>query len=175
MKCPRCSASTVSMVNNGVTVDVCYNSCGGIWFDRHEFKKMDENHETSPAFQTELSKSSRKSIPLAKELMCPKCMNQPMLRRFSSVKKNIEVDECPACAGIWLDAGELTNIHSEFKTEAERTKATEKFIEENFGAAMAAAKLESEEKVKAAEKFARALRFICPSYYIPGKQSGGAF
>jgi uncharacterized protein len=175
MNCPRCSSQLTQMTNKSINLDVCYNNCGGIWFDSHEFKKMDETHEASEDFIVKLSQSSRKSIPLQEKIQCPKCASQPMLRRFSSIKKNIEIDECPSCAGIWLDAGEITQIHSEFKTEQERTKATEQFIQDTFGGTMAAAKLESEEKVRQAQKVAKALRFICPSFYIPGKQKGGAF
>ena len=34
---------------------------------------------------------------------------------------------------------------------------------------------ESREKLEKAQRIARVFRFICPSYYIPGKQSWGAF
>jgi hypothetical protein len=33
----------------------------------------------------------------------------------------------------------------------------------------------SNEKREKAKRIGRILRFICPSYYIPGKQSWGAF
>ncbi len=34
---------------------------------------------------------------------------------------------------------------------------------------------ENEENLQKAQRIARMLRFICPSYYIPGEQSWGAF
>jgi hypothetical protein len=34
---------------------------------------------------------------------------------------------------------------------------------------------ESQEKAEKARKVANMFRFICPSYYIPGKQDWGAF
>ncbi len=34
---------------------------------------------------------------------------------------------------------------------------------------------ESEENALKAQRFARMFRFICPSYYVPGKQLWGAF
>jgi len=35
------------------------------------------------------------------------------------------VDECPKCAGFWLDAGELAGIRSEFATQEERKAAAQ--------------------------------------------------
>jgi hypothetical protein len=34
---------------------------------------------------------------------------------------------------------------------------------------------ESQEKLEKARRIANIFRFICPSYYIPGKQEWGAF
>lgn len=175
MKCPRCSANTKVLEQSSIKVDVCYDSCGGIWFDWLELKKMDENHEVDPQFIETLARSSQKNLDLAQRINCPVCENQPMVRRFSSVKRKVEVDECPKCGGMWLDAGELTHLHSEFKTDADRQKAVEAYINDTFSQAMAIEKAKGQEALDTAKKFATALRFICPSYYIPGKQKGGAF
>jgi Zn-finger nucleic acid-binding protein len=175
MKCPRCPSQTKVIENQNVKIDICYDGCGGIWFDWMELKKMDEGHEISEEFLKTLSLSAKKTIPVSDKLRCPTCPSQPMVRRFNSVKRQVEVDECPKCGGFWLDAGELTHIHSEFKTDNDRQHAAEKFISDTFGAQIATARAESQQKLESAQKFAKALRFICPSYYIPGKQSGGAF
>jgi Zn-finger nucleic acid-binding protein len=98
-----------------------------------------------------------------------------MIRRFSSVKRKIEVDECGNCAGIWLDMGELEQIRSEFNTEHDRTKAAEKCLIELFGVKMADQQNQSQEQLQKAKRIAHAFRFICPSYYLPGKQKSGAF
>ncbi len=37
---------------------------------------------------------------------CPKCND--VLKRFHV--ENVEVDKCPSCDGIWLDAGELVKL-----------------------------------------------------------------
>ena len=107
MQCPRCSASLKELSNHNIQVDVCYEGCGGIWFDPFEFKKMDEKHEADEAFLTQLSQSSNKHVDLSGKINCPACEAQPMYRRFFSVKKSVELDECPKCAGFWLDAGKV--------------------------------------------------------------------
>ena len=45
MKCPACSNRLQEMTVAGVTVDICKDGCGGIWFDNFEMKKFDEPHE----------------------------------------------------------------------------------------------------------------------------------
>jgi len=44
-----------------------------------------------------------------------------------------------------------------------------------FDAQLAAEHAKSEAELERAEKVAGALRFICPSTYLPGKQDGGTF
>ena len=98
-----------------------------------------------------------------------------MMRHFFSVKKEVTVDECPKCAGIWLDYGELGQIRSQFDSEEERNKAAESYFQEIFGNALDKMRKESKEKLEKARKIAHAFRFICPSYFISGKQNWGAF
>ena len=98
-----------------------------------------------------------------------------MLRHFFSVKQEVEVDECPSCGGYWLDFGELARLREQFENEEERNGAAEEYFEEIFGKELTAMREESEEKLKKARKIAHMFRFICPSYYIPGKQDWGAF
>ncbi len=102
-----------------------------------------------------------------------------MMRHFHSAKRDVEVDECPKCAGFWLDADELHAIRSAFSSEEDKQKATEHFvkqhIDENYGEELEKMAAESREKDEFAKKFAHSMRFLCPSYYIKGKQDGGAF
>lgn len=40
-------------------------------------------------------------------MKCPNCETEDLL---ISERKNIEIDYCPKCRGIWLDKGELDKI-----------------------------------------------------------------
>ena len=106
---------------------------------------------------------------------CPECGNAVMMRHFFSVKKETEVDECPACAGFWLDAGELRQIRSQFESEQGRKDAARRYFEEVFGDKLAEIRAERDEETRRVRRIANMFRFICPSYYIPGKQKWGAF
>ena len=47
--------------------------------------------------------------------MCPRCTEQVLDRKWFSDLKKVEIDQCPKCAGIWLDAGEFSRIYDETK------------------------------------------------------------
>ena len=52
---------------------------------------------------------------------CPKSHNLHNDEAFRRRKKlAVTIDECPECAGVWLDAGELHEVHGEYNTEAEK-------------------------------------------------------
>ena len=175
MKCPACSNMLQQMTVGDVTVDVCKGGCGGIWFDNFELKKFDEPHESLGEALLDIERDETIVVDHAKRLKCPKCDNIVMMRHFFSVKKQVEVDECPGCAGFWLDAGELRTMRSLFNTEQQREQAAEQYFSEVFGDELNAAKAKSQAELNKSRKVANMFRFICPSYYIPGKQNWGAF
>ena len=175
MKCPACENTLQQMTVGDVTVDVCKNGCGGIWFDNFELKKFDEPHESLGEALLDIERDETITIDHSKRLKCPKCDDIVMMRHFFSVKKQVEVDECPGCAGFWLDAGELRTMRSLFNTEQEREQAAEQYFSEIFGDELDAAEAKSQAELNKTRKVANMFRFICPSNYIPGKQDWGAF
>ncbi len=175
MKCPACENILQEMTVGDVAVDVCKGGCGGVWFDNFEIKKFDEPHESAGEALLDIERDEGLIVDHTKRLKCPKCDDVVMMRHFFSVKKGVEVDECPGCAGFWLDAGELRKIRGLFKTEEERHEAAEEYFEEVFGDRLRAMKAESEEKLAKTRKIVSLFRYICPSNYIPGKQDWGAF
>ena len=176
LKCPRTGQPMVEVEIQGIVVDVS-SGCGGVWFDNFELRKFDEQHEA--AGQELMRLMEQYHQPVAdpeKRLRCPKDSDIVMMRRFFSSKRLVALDECPACGGIWLDPGELAEIHKLYKTEAEREEAGQKFaheLAESSGLKQMVA--EGQASAAQAQRFARAFRWICPSAYIPGKQSWGAF
>ena len=175
MKCPACENPLQEMTVEDVTVDVCKGGCGGIWFDQFELKKFDEPHESAGERLLEIERDEGITVDRAKRFKCPKCEDVVMMRHFFSVKKQVEVDECPSCGGFWLDAGELDKMRSLFKTEEERHKAAEEQFAEIFGLQLAETQAQDEAKLNKVRRISNMFRFVCPSYYIPGKQDWGAF
>ena len=175
MKCPACDRKLEQVTVSDVTVDICRSGCGGIWFDRFELQKFDEPHEEAGQQLLNTKTDSSIKIDRTKRLNCPKCEDTVMMRHFFSVKKQVEVDECPACAGFWLDVGELRHVRSLFATEVARKEAAARYFQEVFGEQLDALHGEGGEKTAKARQIANVFRFVCPSYYIPGKQKWGAF
>jgi Zn-finger nucleic acid-binding protein len=83
------------------------------------------------------------------------------------------MDECPNCGGHWLDPGELKTIRTEYASEEERERAAAEYFSEISDSQLAAARAQTEEDL--AGRIAHIFRFICTSYYLPGKQDWGAF
>jgi Zn-finger nucleic acid-binding protein len=174
MQCPACENPLTQMEAGGVTVDICKGGCGGIWFDNYEFKKFDEPHESEGEILLEIDHKPG-IYDTESRHNCPKCSDITLSRHFMSVKRKVEIDECPQCGGIWLDAGELGQIRNLFNTEEERIEAAENYFTDVFDSDLLKVRQESEEKAAQAKRIANMFKFITPSYYIPGKQPGGAF
>jgi Zn-finger nucleic acid-binding protein len=115
MNCPGCSQTLKKVVEADVEVDICSSGCGGVWFDQFEFKKFDEPHE--PALQLLKLLPTNPTTEARPRRNCAKCDSIVMMRAFHSPRRQIEIDECPMCASIWLDHGELTAIREMFSSE----------------------------------------------------------
>jgi uncharacterized protein len=120
MKCPACFNELTQMQVGKLVVDVCQDGCGGIWFDAFELQQVDE--ETEPAEPLlHIRRDSRVVIDPVRKRDCPRCAGVKLHRHFFSAKRRVEVDQCPNCAGYWLDAGELAQIRAE-KSETAGTE-----------------------------------------------------
>jgi len=175
MKCPACSHELTERDNGTVIVDACEGGCGGVWFDNFELKKVDEQTEEAGDVLLDIPSDPAVKVDHKIRRKCPACETITMRRFPFSARKQIEVDECAQCGGVWLDAGELGRIRSEFKTEDLRIEAAAEVFDAKFKGDMAAERQVSQEKVERAGKFAKMFKWICPSAYMPGKQDGAAF
>jgi len=175
MRCPACGNDLREKTVGDLTVDVCEGGCGGVWFDAFELKKVDEPTESLGIQLLDVPRDESLVLDPTRKRTCPRCEGMTLMRHFFSVKCQIEVDECPKCAGVWLDHEELAKIRSLFGSEAEAKQAAREYFAEAFGPELAAVAARSDRQTRKAEKFARMFRFLCPSFYLPGKQDWGAF
>ena len=112
MKCPACKGPLREKSAGPMTLDTCYGGCGGIWFDPSELERVDARAATT--LHTIWQDPHRKVV-ITEPRPCPRCPNQILDRRWFSETKKVEIDQCPKCGGIWLDAGEFTQIYAEVK------------------------------------------------------------
>ena len=140
MDCPKCVGILKEKkigAKDPIAVDACF-VCGGIWFDKDElellvnkeiFDTVEFNLEAEPLADDDL----RKQIDLdKKEAICPRCSgNQKMIKKFSERNKNITIDFCENCGGIWLDSGEFAKISKRSPIE-EKIEAVIDFFRLHF-------------------------------------------
>lgn len=127
MNCPACGKTMSEITIGKLVVDACRDGCGGLWFDKGEIRGVDEAGEAAdPLLGIEPVAGAADQT---QRRLCPRDPGIVMMRRFWSVKQAVTIDECPACAGVFLDAGELARIRSEFTSEADRRKAQQAFYD----------------------------------------------
>ncbi len=107
MQCPECGRAMGTITAGNITVDVCKDGCGGIWFDDFELKKFDEPSESAGKALLDIKPAAGVVPDTTKRLHCPKCPDAVLMRHLFSVKRSVTVDECPSCDGYWLNPGEL--------------------------------------------------------------------
>jgi len=112
MKCPACKNPLREKDAGGITLDVCYGGCGGIWFDARELEGVNARAATTLHTIWQVPSPNAK---LNEPRMCPRCPEQLLDCKWFSDLKQVEIDQCPKCNGIWLDAGEFTRIYEELK------------------------------------------------------------
>jgi Zn-finger nucleic acid-binding protein len=175
VKCPACSNEMTEVLVQDVAVDVCKGGCGGVWFDWMELTKVDEPHESAGEQLLAIERNPNLNVDRERRRHCPRCQDMIMMRHYASVKRSIEVDECPQCGGFFLDCGELGDLRDQFDSEEERREATRAYFADLYDEGLREMSDETTDDTKRAQGFARMFRFLLPSYYIPGKQGWGAY
>lgn len=134
IKCPACQKemTKIFVPSAGVNVDVCLDGCGGIYFDNREFKCFDEQHENIAEITEAIKNKTFIKVDETLPRSCPVC-GARMAKNYSSIKRQVQIDECYSCGGKFLDHGELERIRSEYKTEGERSADTMKELYNTVG------------------------------------------
>lgn len=109
MRCPRCPDIELQTDTTlgGVEADLC-PSCKGLWLDGDELS----------ALLGSRAKRLDHRPGRAGEVACPRCDLQWLeLIRFPG-SPTLDVDRCPDCRGVWLDAGELGALRGRLAVNA---------------------------------------------------------
>lgn len=73
------------------------------YIKRQEFERLKKAEEEK---HKSLSKTEKKRLRDLHFMMCPKCGMELVEIEY----KNIKVDKCSECDGIWFDAGEFESV-----------------------------------------------------------------
>ena len=133
LTCPVCGKEMKKIYSkeNNLSVDICLDGCGGMFFDNQELKKFDEQNENIDFILEAIGDRKYSNSQTEKQINCPYC-NAVMVKNFTDIAQNTEIDECYCCGGVFLNGGELLKIRSEYKTEAERKEKFNAFFKQKF-------------------------------------------
>jgi len=110
LDCPRDSSPLTRLRIGGVDADVCEH-CGGLWLDHLELARFENPADTmGDALVAHLSQFPPPLVDHSRRLRCPRHPGAVMMRRPFSATISTQIDECPECAGLWLDTDELAAI-----------------------------------------------------------------
>jgi Zn-finger nucleic acid-binding protein len=132
MNCPACDNKLTPLAAGKVTVDACEGGCGGVWFDNFELKKLTDSDQIDAAALLRFDRNELIVVDHEKRRRCPKC-DIIMMRHFFSDRREVEVDACPNCGGVWLDPGELTQIRHETRERQDPNDAAKNYLKRVFG------------------------------------------
>ncbi len=166
MKCPACQASMSVEDFGGVEVDVCKSGCKGIWFDWHELTRLDEDHEGFGNALREAAEHPRANDEKRGRLNCPRCSSPMHAHRYKRAQQ-VNVDECYACGGIFLDSGELQAVREEYMSDAEQQAYVRELMEDI--PAMHALREDTERMEMRSSALHRMTRVLRLSYWMTGK------
>ena len=130
--CPACGKTMkkIFIPSAGISVDICTDGCGGIFFDNQELQKFNHASSDVSIIQKELEGKSFTKVDESETRICPAC-GKPMVK--TSIKGiGIQIDTCYSCGGIFLDNGELDAIRKGVrKTSVENIKKEYNILDDN--------------------------------------------
>ena len=113
--CPKCVGPLRFGTNPRGPVGTCYD-CWGLWIDTPHLNSVREEYPVAtPLYRATTQLEARKASP--SELLCPFCAGNHLVQQ---VIRNVEVEWCPTCRGIFLDKGERERLVGATKQEERR-------------------------------------------------------
>lgn len=105
--CPRDSSPLKEKIIGRTEGEVC-PTCGGTWLNYEAVKVLYKStyiHAPSQIYHDSQPHIEYKSWD--SDINCPK--DGKRLTRYEF--RNVEIDVCSSCKGLWLDEGELSKLH----------------------------------------------------------------
>ncbi|WP_299269021.1 zf-TFIIB domain-containing protein [uncultured Psychrosphaera sp.] len=128
MKCPRTGTKLKPVKLGPIQVEIS-EKCGGVFFDQKELELFNDPADIKGnVLVKHLTQFDNDSYDPSARVRCPKCPDTIMMRRYESPAHIVEIDECPSCAGIWLDTGELKLLRDNHLSQKERALLREELI-----------------------------------------------
>ena len=110
--CPACHKrlEKIKLESVGITVDICLNGCGGIYFNNKEMPIVMKSSEAFEELKKACDGKEFNRVDDTEVRECPFCGSN-MVKNYTSYSKEVQIDECYRCGGKFLDNGELQKIN----------------------------------------------------------------
>jgi len=106
MQCPRCHIPLEKIHNE--FLEEC-PTCHGAWYGSGELRRSKDAEDRDLIWNDfEFWRHEDRFRPSACPFGCPACGAPLVTLAYGDT--GVEIDACPACRGIWLDAGEFERI-----------------------------------------------------------------
>jgi hypothetical protein len=108
MKCLSCEGELRQLQAGQTRIEQCAG-CGGTWLDRGELDAIVDSKDDDVRWEDlDLWGKAFDLSAVLSHRVCPNGHGHLATLRYG--ESDIEVDVCPTCGGVWLDAGELDKI-----------------------------------------------------------------
>jgi Zn-finger nucleic acid-binding protein len=155
---PDCGLPLQPVEFEGIVLDVCPQT-GGIWFDLGELAKIrHKSYESLQGLDQMVAQCRANPAIDPSRRRCP-VDNASLYAFYYCENRNIQMEECRTCGGVWVDHASLDNLAQHV------AKENPEYVPANLSPqarlALADMKMEHDQfmwKAHAAEHFFRALR-----------------
>ena len=141
-QCPKCEIDLKQKLIDSIEVDEC-EKCRGLWFDTDELRQAKDLADPDLNWMDfEVWKHEGDFKVKESSVKCPACKEG--MKSIDYGDTSIEIDCCPTCKGIWLDAGEFTSIIEALEKE---------LLSKSFSDYIKASIIEAKEVITGSESF----------------------
>lgn len=160
MKCPACQNTLQECVVAGVKIQCCQGECGGLWFDRFQFKKIKALKPGTGQSLLMIERADGVKIYRGAEHACPDCKTTLLYRHFFSAEGDIEINQCSKCRGFWIDLAGLAKLQT--LPGDEKKKAVKKYFTTILDKKLSEMYLRHDDMAQQAKVLTEILQFLCP-------------
>ena len=160
MKCPACQNELHEIVVAGIKVQACLGECGGLWFDRFQFKKIQVLKPGLGQSLLTIERAEGVKVYRGAEHICPACTTTLLYRHFFSVDEDTEINQCSKCRGFWIDLAGLAKLQS--LPENKKKQAVKTYFATVIDKKIAGMRLRHDDMAQQAQVLLQILQFLCP-------------
>lgn len=152
----------------GVKVHACAGSCGGLWFEWNQIKKLKDRNPATGAELLHVERAEGVHVFRDVQHPCPHCIHTLLYRHCFNKPFNYEVDQCAKCGGFWLDVGALAYLPPNAPNESDRQTA-DAYFKNLFEGNLKPENLTHPDTQEAAQTIVHLFRFVTPQPLFPAE------